>query len=209
MVIVEVVLETYDAVDFTAWPIAEPSRDRLLALSGQMSPAEVGTAMAVIFSYNGIPVTHAADLTEAHLEQHLAEAECLIAPGGLRFHDTTTDVSVSPGCCFGLENWRDWWDVACGQESWLGHDPTPHITHAGHIIQLRQHDEDASPIEITRGELSGLLTTAQQYFSGFLNLARRWAATTTPGLAGQLTSALDQHFMITEVSSFSDGRATQ
>ncbi|MFC4060975.1 hypothetical protein ACFOWE_21955 [Planomonospora corallina] len=79
----------------------------------------------------------------------------------------------------------------------------------GRIIQLRQHDEDASSIEITRGELSGLLTTAQRHFSGFLDLARRWAAATTPGLADRLTSALDRHFMINGVSSFSDGRATQ
>lgn len=138
MVIVDVVMETYDAVDFTAWPIAKPSSDRLLALSGRMSPADVGTAMAVIFSYNNIPVTQAADLTEAHLEQHLAEAGALIAPGGLRFLDTTTGVSIAAGCCFGLENWRDWWDVARGQEPWLGHDPTPHITHVGRVIKLRQ-----------------------------------------------------------------------
>jgi hypothetical protein len=197
MVIVEVVLETYDAVDFTAWPIAEPSSDRLLTLSGRMSPVDVGTAMAVIFSYNKIPVTHAADLTEAHLEQHLAEAEALIAPGGLRFRDTTTDVSIAPGCCFGLENWRDWWDAARGQELWLGHDPAPHITHVGHVIQLRQDDGDSPSIEITRDELSSLLTTAQQHFSAFLDLARPWAATTTPRLADRLIPALDQYFMIT------------
>jgi hypothetical protein len=43
MVIVEVVLEAYDAVDFRVWPIAEPSSDRLPALSGRMSSAEVGS----------------------------------------------------------------------------------------------------------------------------------------------------------------------
>jgi hypothetical protein len=200
MVIVDVVLETYDVVDFTAWPIAEPSSDRLLALSGQMSPTEVGTAMAVIFSYNHIPVVDAAGMTDAHLEEHLAERAALIAPGGLRFRDTTTNVNVSPGCCFGLENWRDWWNVAHGQEAWLGHDPTPHVTHDGQIIQLRQHDQDvppSSPIEITRSELSNLLTTAQQRLTGFLNLAQRWATATAPGLADRLISALDEHLMIT------------
>lgn len=197
MVIVEAVLETYDAVDFTAWPITEPSSDRLLVLSDRMSPADVGTAMAVIFSYNGIPLTHAADLTEAHLEQHLAEAEGLIAPGGLRFRDTAADVDVPPGCCFGLENWREWWDVAHGQQPWPGHDPATHITHAGHVIRLRQDDEGSPTIEITRGELSGLLTKAQQDLSGFLGLARQWAAATTPGPADRLISALDQYFMIT------------
>ncbi|MEV4224762.1 hypothetical protein [Nonomuraea sp. NPDC049725] len=197
MVIVDAVLETYDADGFTAWPIAEPSSDRLLTLSGLLSPAEVGTAMAVIFSYNGIPVTHAARLTDAHLEQHLAEAEGLIAPGGLRFHDTTTGVSIAPGCCFGLENWRDWWDMTRGQEPWFGHDPAPHITQLGHVIQLRQHDGDSSSVEITRDELAGLLATAQQHLTGFLNLARQWATTTTPALADRLITALDRYLLIT------------
>ncbi|MEV0195048.1 hypothetical protein [Nonomuraea sp. NPDC050691] len=209
MVIVEVVLETYDAVDFTAWPISEPSSDRLLALSGRMSPADVGTAMAVVFSYNGIPVTHAADLTEARLEQHLDEAKRLIAPGGLRLRDTATNVDVSPGCCCGLENWRDWWNVARGQGAWLGHDPTPHITHVGHVIQLRQHGENSPSIEITRGELSSLLTTAQRHLSGFLDLAGHWAATTTPGPAERLVSALDRHLEITEAFTSSGGLATR
>ncbi|MEV4367722.1 hypothetical protein AB0J71_11680 [Nonomuraea sp. NPDC049637] len=197
MVIIEVVLETHDAVDFTAWPITEPSNDRLLALSGRMSIADVGTAMAVIFSYSGLPITHAAELTEAQLRQHLAETGGLIAPGGLRFRDTTTDVDVPPGCCFGLENWRDWWEVARGREPWLGHDPTPYITHVGHVIQLRQHVDDPPSIEITRDQLAGLLTTAQQHFSGFLDLARQWATITTPGPADRLVAALDQHFAIT------------
>ncbi|MFE3455853.1 hypothetical protein ACFXJ8_43830 [Nonomuraea sp. NPDC059194] len=201
MVIVDVVLETYDAVDFTAWPIAEPSSDRLLALSDQMSPTEVGTAMAAIFSYNGIPITHAADMTEAHLDQHLAQAEALIAPGGLRFRDTTTNVEVPPGCCFGLENWRGWWGVAHGEEPWLGHDPTPQIEHDSQIIQLRQHDQDVPPllaIEITRSELPRLLTTAQLHLSGFLNLVQQWTANVTPRLADRLVAALDEHLMITE-----------
>ncbi|HSU35215.1 MAG TPA: hypothetical protein VLJ88_06115, partial [Propionibacteriaceae bacterium] len=65
MVIVDVVLETDDAVDFTVWPVAEPSSDRLLVISGRMSAAEVGTAMAVIFSYNEISVEPVASLTQA------------------------------------------------------------------------------------------------------------------------------------------------
>ncbi|MFB4284399.1 hypothetical protein ACBJ59_54615 [Nonomuraea sp. MTCD27] len=201
MVIVDVVLETYDAVDFTAWPIAEPSSDRLLALSGQMSPAEVGTAMAVIFSYNRLPVEPVASLTQAHLEQHLAEAEALIAPGGLRFRDTGTGVEVAPGCCFGLENWRDWWDVPLGQETWLGHAPTTQLEHQGQTIRLRQGHQDDTPvhaIEFAFGELQRLLISAQQQLSGFLELVQRWATNIAPGLTDSLITVLDEHLRINE-----------
>ncbi|GAA0428792.1 hypothetical protein Acor_70960 [Acrocarpospora corrugata] len=200
MVIVDVVLETYDAVGFTAWPIAEPSADRLLALSGQMSWAEIGTAMAVIFSYNHISAEPAADLTQAHLDDHLAEAEVLIAPGGLRFRDTATNIQVAPGCCFGLENWRDWWEVTRGQEPWLGHDPETRIEHRAQTVQLRQNDQDGSQvraIEITISELPRLLVAAHQQLNGFLNLVQRWAADITPGLAVGLVAALDEHLKVT------------
>ncbi|GAB3831656.1 hypothetical protein ACFPIJ_29580 [Dactylosporangium cerinum] len=36
----------------------------------------------------------------------LAE-ECLIVAGGLRLTDTVIGTAVLPGCCVGLENWRD------------------------------------------------------------------------------------------------------
>lgn len=52
MLIMEAVLETYDVGDFTLWPVAAPRPDRLLPLSGRMSPEEVGAAMAVLAAYH-------------------------------------------------------------------------------------------------------------------------------------------------------------
>jgi hypothetical protein len=201
MVIVEVVLETYEAVGFTAWPIAEPSSDRFLALSGQMSLAEVGTAMAVILSYNGLSVDSVTDLTGAQLVQHLADAEVLIAPGGLRFRDTATNAQVAPGCCFGLENWRDWLEVVRGQEPWLGHSPALRLEHGGQLIRLAQDDQNDSPflaVEININELPGLLTSVQQQLSGFLELAQQWTTNTTPQLTVPFIAALDEHLKINE-----------
>ncbi|MGI5152934.1 hypothetical protein ACQEVC_42230 [Plantactinospora sp. CA-294935] len=197
MLVVDVVLETYDVLEFTAWPIAEPSSDRRLVLSGQMSPAEVGTAIAVIFSYNRISVDSVRDLTADLLDEHLAEAEALIAPGGLCFRDTTTHVQVAPGCCFGLENWRDWWDVARGQDLWLGHDPTPQLEHHDQAICLRQSDQDDSQfIEIPLNELPSLLISAQQQLSSFLTLVQQWTTNTAPSLTNRLVAALDEHLRI-------------
>ncbi|MDW5328367.1 hypothetical protein [Plantactinospora sp. KLBMP9567] len=199
MLVVDVVLETYDVLEFAAWPIAEPSSDRLLMLSGQMSPAEVGTAIAVIVSYNQISVDSIRDLTADLLNEHLAEAEALIAPGGLRFRDTTTDVQVAPGCCFGLENWRDWWDVARGQDLWLGHDPTPQLEFHDQAIWLRQSDQDSSQfIEIPLNELPSLLISAQQQLSTFLTLVQRWTTNTAPSLTNRLVAALDEHLRINQ-----------
>ncbi|MGP3959282.1 hypothetical protein ACTWPT_25065 [Nonomuraea sp. 3N208] len=195
----DVVLETYDVVDFTAWPIAKPPSDRLLVLSSQMSSAEVGTAIAVIVSYNGISVDSIGDLTADLLEEHLAETGGLIAPGGLRFRDTATNIQVAPGCCFGLESWRDWWDVVLGQDLWLGHDPTPQLERGDRVIWLRQSDEDDSqPIEVTLDELATLLIAAQQQLSDFLRLVQQWTISTAPDITDRLVSALDEYLRINQ-----------
>ncbi|NUW43365.1 hypothetical protein [Nonomuraea rhodomycinica] len=58
-----------------------------------------------------------------------------------------------------------------------------------------------------RTSTSPLWRPARRAFAGFLDLARQWAATTTPGLTDRLVSALDRHFMITEALPSPDGLA--
>ncbi|MFI9780795.1 hypothetical protein ACIHCV_40110 [Streptomyces sp. NPDC051956] len=123
----DAVLETYDATDSALWPIADPPAHYFLALSGELSARELGTAMAVLTSYNKTDHERRTLEPEDSAEQvsHLVRTDCAIAPGGLRIRDTVTAVTALPGCCFGLENWRDWLDLMNGEEPWLGHDPTP------------------------------------------------------------------------------------
>jgi hypothetical protein len=127
VLIMDAIVETYDAVDFAQWPTAVPRADRLLALSGQMSLLEVGTAMAVLTSYNHDDSDGSAPDTEAGIRriQNLLGVDLVTAPGGILLQDTTTGVVIAPGCCFGLENWRDWLDLINGEELWLGHGTAP------------------------------------------------------------------------------------
>jgi hypothetical protein len=200
MIVVEVVLETFHLMEFTAWPIAEPPADQRLPLSGEMSVAEAATAIAVIFRYGRIPTEPVVDLHHL-LDQHLLDAEALIAPGGLRFRDVNAGAEVRPGCCFGLENWRDWQDVVRGESIWLGHDPDAHLEHADGTIQLWQdhHEEPVLPtLEIELDDLPGLLTPAQRQLQGFLGRVRDWATGTTPHAADRLVEVLDHNLRISD-----------
>ncbi|HEY8482712.1 MAG TPA: hypothetical protein VIL71_23075 [Spirillospora sp.] len=199
MVVVDVVLEACDAVGFEGWPVGELPEDGFLVLSGRMSSVDVGTAMAVICAYNGIAC--AGGLTEAGLERRLAESGAWVAPGGLRFRDADAGVGIAPGCCFGLENWRDWWDVVRGQVPWLGHDPTPRVTHVGSVVRLQQDEGESPSIELSRDDLSGLLASAQEDLSGFQRCVREWAAVTAPEVAERLVSVLDESFVISGVET--------
>ncbi|MGW0197399.1 hypothetical protein [Nonomuraea sp. NPDC003201] len=197
----DAVLETYGTADFTAWPVAEPATDNILVLSGQMSRAEVGTAMAVIFSCADIPTEPISDLHHL-LDRHLADAEALIAPGGLRIRDTATNAEILPGCCCGLENWREWRDVLHKQGIWLGHGPDTELEHIAGAVRLSQESGARSlpsrthEVEIQLDDLPALLATVHLRLQGFLSLVGRWARQTTPRAADRLVTVLDENFEI-------------
>ncbi|WP_156313234.1 hypothetical protein [Micromonospora sp. HK10] len=45
-------------------------------------------------------------------------------------------MSVTPGCCAGLEDWREWTSVLDGGQPWLGHDPGPEVEVRGALIRV-------------------------------------------------------------------------
>ncbi|AQZ70384.1 hypothetical protein BKM31_14105 [[Actinomadura] parvosata subsp. kistnae] len=200
MIIMDAVLEIEADAGSATWPIAAQANG-FLALSGRLSPAEVGSAMAVIFGYGGIPT---APISELHhlLDRHLADAGRLIAPGGLRVRDTATGAEILPGCCCGLENWRQWRDVLRRQSLWLGHDPDTYLTFTGEAVRLTQEpDAGSTParvsdVEIRLDELPALLTTVQLQLQGFLRLVHTWAGEIAPRAADRLVTVLDENFRI-------------
>ncbi|WP_406327309.1 hypothetical protein [Streptomyces sp. NBC_00203] len=195
VLIMDAVLETYEATDFTLWPTAEQPADRLLALSGDLSPLEVGTAMAVLAGYNQTQHTRDDPGPQDGLAllRRLVSVESVIAPGGLRLRDTATGITVSPGCCFGLENWRDWPDLLDGETPWLGHDPAPGVEHSGSLVRLRPDAERPAgpPVELPLSELPVLLGTVRSALAGFLSLVGQWTERDFPSaLAAQVVAKL-------------------
>jgi hypothetical protein len=202
VILIEAVLEIDETAAFTAWPIAEAATDRFLALSGQMSTAEVGTAMAVIFRYGDIPITPISDLHHL-LDRHLAKAEALVAPGGLRVRDTITNAEILPGCCCGLEDWREWRHVLHKKDIWLGHDPNTDLQYIVGAVRLRQETHGSRlvhsavhEVEIQLDDLPRLLASVHLRLQGFLSLVHRWARETTPRAADRLVTLLDENFEI-------------
>ncbi|WP_318218799.1 hypothetical protein [Streptomyces sp. SCL15-6] len=125
-------------------------------------------------------------------------AERVIAPGGLRIRDTASGVTVAPGCCSGLEDWRDWLGLVNGEEPWLGHDPTPHIEHLGAKVRLWP-DEDPSEksfIDLPLDQLPELLGSVRDQLVGFLAAVEAWAAQHAPALAARLVAKLDEDLAI-------------
>ncbi|MFF7603349.1 tetraspanin family protein [Streptomyces mirabilis] len=203
MLIVNAVLETPDTVGFSFWPVADLPPYQFMALSGSMSPLEVGSALAMLTDYNSRSSDDDRPLTDAsEVIRRLLETDKVIAPGGLRVHNTRTNVTVRSGCCCGLEDWREWLDVADGGTLWLGHDPSPRFERANEVVQLWPDAADAQetpsgqPIEIMVGDLPGILHTVQERLQGFLSLTKQWATRHVPTLAEALAARLDEDLAI-------------
>ncbi|MEU6674280.1 hypothetical protein [Streptomyces sp. NPDC046925] len=196
----DAVVETHGTRDFALWPVAEPPAGSLLPLSGDLSPHELGTAMAVLTSYNkGRRERGAAD-PENCVEQvrRLVTTECVVAPGGLRLRDTATGVTALPGCCNGLENWRDWLELLDGGEPWLGHDPTPGMEHVGATVRLWPDGDDRQglPISLPLAQLPLLLESVQEQLVAFLASVEAWATQYAPPLATAMVAKLGEDLAI-------------
>ncbi|MFI0257538.1 hypothetical protein ACH4OW_00640 [Streptomyces sp. NPDC017056] len=198
MIIAQPVLEIYGSDDFTLWPVAETEPYGFLPLSDRLGPAEVGTAVMRIADCNNVETEddgrppRPADPLGGFLHG-LLTMDNLFAPGGLRITDTATGTTLLPGCCNGLEEWRDWFDVV-DSRGWasFGHDPAPLAERHGDIVRLTvdAEQENSPVIELPVGDLRRLLAGAERDLTGFLRPAAAWAARHLPDHAGPVTSAL-------------------
>ncbi|MEV7553617.1 hypothetical protein AB0N89_28720 [Amycolatopsis sp. NPDC089917] len=192
------VLEVHASDDFGLWPVTDVESFGYLALSGELTPLEVGTAVMHIAVCNDIDPEgddrppRPADPLGSFLHG-LLTFDTLFAAGGLRVADSATGVTFLPGCCNGLEDWRDWHRVF--DSEWqisFGHDPDPCAERRGETVLLTVDAErsDSPEIELPALELRRLLAGAEEDLAGFLALATDWAGENLSHHAGPVAAAL-------------------
>lgn len=113
---------------------------------------------------------------------------------GLRVTDNSTGITFLPGCCDGLEDWRDWHRlVDSGGLLGFGHDPvSPVAERFGDAVRLTVNAEqsDSPVIELSLAELRRLLAGAERDLADFLALAADWVGRYLPGRRAPVTAAL-------------------
>ncbi|WUH78940.1 hypothetical protein OG389_29660 [Streptomyces sp. NBC_00435] len=193
------ILEISASDDFALRPVGEHESFDYLVLNGRLTPAEVGTAVMQIADCNDSEPQEEHDSSPtdplgAFLYGLLTMPD-LLAVGGFRVTDNATDsVFVEPGCCNGLESWRDWLDVLDGIGcAYFGHDPSSVAERVNDVVRftLDAHGVDGSPvIELPVEQVRRLVANAQQDLQNFLSLAGTWAEQHLPAHAAALTTAL-------------------
>ncbi|MFD0311248.1 hypothetical protein [Streptomyces sp. NPDC127119] len=195
----EPVLEMWTPDGFDLWPVAEIEPFSFLSLTGELSPAEVGAVVMRVADYNDVdsddghaPLT--GNTIGSFLHGLLTPEDDIVAPGGLRVIDTSTGVTFQPGCCDGLESWRDWHRfVDDGNPLGFGHDPvSPVAERFGGMVRLTVNaDQSDSPvITLSVAELRQLLAGVERDLLDFLALAADWTSGHLPDHRALVTAAL-------------------
>ncbi|KJY24759.1 hypothetical protein VR45_40535 [Streptomyces sp. NRRL S-495] len=198
MIVMQPVLEINTPEGFGLWPVAATEPFAFLPLNGELSPAEVGTAMMRIVDCNDIEPDgdrppRPTDPLESFLHG-LLTFDHLYAAGGLRVTDHSTGVTFLPGCCDGLEDWRDWHVfIDAGGLLGFGHEPvSPAAERFGDTVRLTVNAEQTgSPvIELPVTELRHLLAGAERDLTAFLTLTTDWVRQQMPEHSEPVIAAL-------------------
>jgi hypothetical protein len=148
---------------------------------------EIGSLILTACSYN----SHLEVQPSAIDTLNAFVAEDFILPGGLRFSEDE-QVRIVPGCCCGLENWREWLDVPSGNIVWAGHDPSPAVEFVDGGIRVWQ-DEKADGVDFIDfgvDEMRVSLEKVEADLKGFVVGLGRWADFMAP----ELKPKIIEHF---------------
>jgi hypothetical protein len=131
-------VEHYPEFSEFPWPIAEFDKYSFIHLSEQTSDREIGLIIAQLIMYNEIEIKdNIYDcLQEFVVHKSVENEDFLIIAGGLQICSQDGKV-INPGCCCGLEGWREWADFLKTKRSpWMGHSPSPWVEKIGNIVRI-------------------------------------------------------------------------
>ncbi|WP_246635843.1 hypothetical protein [Actinoplanes hulinensis] len=166
------------------WPVAAAEPWSWLPLDGDLTDEQTGLFVAVIAG--------GQTLTD------LLDEETIIVPGGL-----VVDDSIHPGCCCGLEDWREWLDLLDGGHPWLGHSPDPVVEHRGGTLRVWQDGKTRDRYaDIPRTDLFGMLRQVHRDLNAFLAVLGRWVA--AHGADPALVTLIDQSLQISAPLGYPD-----
>jgi hypothetical protein len=170
--------------------------------TSQQVGAVVWTLVARSVTAEDLSIT-ATDAAEA-IEKYLTWDGEDFAAGGLRVDGD--GVVLNPGCCVGLDEWRDWLLVAGGEVIDLGHSPDALVEHRGPVVRVWRTggllpsgsvpEPDEPHIDIPRDALPERLGAVQRDLVGFLTALHPWARGIRADLADPLAAAVDRRLRI-------------
>jgi hypothetical protein len=106
---IEAVVELVHFDGESPWLTIVEYPDPCLRIFPGLTTEEIGSLVLTACLYNHIEIAPVASETL----QAFINKDGFVLPGGLRFSESGR-VKIIPGCCSGLEDWRQWLDVPHG-----------------------------------------------------------------------------------------------
>lgn len=196
---IQAVVETpwYEGEPLWPWSVADYKPFSHIQLYDEMTDLEVGLIFAQLVQYNDLENGDNAN----DVLYRAIESETLILPGGLQVKSTANEL-IYPGCCCGLEEWREWLDFLTTERSpWLGHDPSPWFEMVDGFVRIWSDggmDSAASGfhIDFEQSTFETELSRVQQDLSTFLVKIEAWANGIEFPEPRKLSSKFDKCFAI-------------
>ncbi len=164
--------------------------ERWIVLSGETLDKDVARVVASIARYNNSEIGLRDTLQETSAA--IVDAEIFVVGGGLLFREG--DFVVEPGCCCGLESWREWFAAKKGGQSpWMGHDPMAWIDCSGDTAIVWLDEFNAQAATVSYEALRDALNVAARDLADFVERLRAWGAAngTHPELPDVFARAFD------------------
>ncbi|MBE1878054.1 hypothetical protein [Myceligenerans pegani] len=196
---IEPVIEVLGDDAFDLWPVVGRGGCWYLALHGDLSDAEVGTAVHQILHWfhtdeNGDEAASRDIYLDRALGPSDPDGAVPLATGGLQFTDLMSGETVLPGCCYSIDERSEIVDVLDGElpGCWLGHSPDAGVTMRNGNVEITQDAEDSTRPVLCFGpeEVRAALAVAEVDLDGFCDRAATWAAAHVPAHAGRLAEAV-------------------
>jgi hypothetical protein len=179
------------------WPTMPDATFMHVRLTDEVSPLAVGSIMSTFARYNTDHGMHAPKATPALLLAAL-ERPAPILPGGVIAVDEASGAEIPPGCCSGLEHWRDWVDFLEGGDSpWLGHDPTPYLVREDDAVAVcAMMGEPLALVRLTlpRADYVQQLAAVERHLNDFTAAVRDWSRVYLPDHATTLVTRIATAF---------------
>jgi len=83
-------------------------------------------------------------------------------------------LEITPGCCCGLEDWRDLLTIPEGDSPWMGHDPNPSCTFAEDRIRFVGDAETEDYIEMSLHDVVDDLRQFHVTLERFISSLKAW-----------------------------------
>lgn len=187
------------------WKVAEVRPYQRCFLNGDMTLDEVGLFVVALAQYGNGSGNGLSGMDKDVLISIITRRDSSVIAGGIAVIAENPEDSIFPGCCCGLEDWREWLSFQEGGCSpWMGHDPSPVFekTDQGPIKfwwdgELDGTKPNESPdLEMEEAVFADNLKQIERDLLGFLDVLKVWTEHENIAEAKQLIEKVDQTFDI-------------